>query len=75
VLGYNVQSLKYHKFSNTGDSGAVVVGRDGRIIGISTSSAGPTDKTDMTYITPYHWLVKLLKEKYPDCFLYNIVDD
>jgi hypothetical protein len=75
VLGYDVQSLKYHKFSDAGDSGAVVVGRDGRIIGIITGGAGPTNETDLTYITPYHWLMKLLKEKYPDCFLYDIVDD
>ncbi|KAG9019212.1 hypothetical protein FRB90_005287 [Tulasnella sp. 427] len=75
VLGYDAQSLKYRKFSDAGDSGAIVLGRDGRIVGIITGGAGPADETDLTYITPYHWLEKLLREKYPDSFLYDIVED
>jgi len=74
VLGYDPKAHKYRKFSEAGDSGAVVVGRDGRIIGILTGSAGPTDETDKTYITPYHWLRPLIKVKFPDSFLYNLVE-
>ena len=35
-------------FSDPGDSGSVVLSRDGRIVGILTGGAGPTDKTDIT---------------------------
>ncbi|CAL1712109.1 unnamed protein product [Somion occarium] len=41
------------KFSDAGDSGSIVLARDGRIIGILTSGAGSTDKTNITYLTPY----------------------
>ncbi|EEB94207.1 hypothetical protein MPER_07019 [Moniliophthora perniciosa FA553] len=36
VLGYDTSTLKNNKFSDPGDSGATVIGRDGRIIGILT---------------------------------------
>ncbi|KAB5591355.1 hypothetical protein CTheo_5184 [Ceratobasidium theobromae] len=50
--------LQHIKFSDPGDSGAIVVGRDGHVIGILTGGGGPTDETDKTYITPYFWLEK-----------------
>jgi len=74
VLGYDTSTLKNNKFSDPGDSGAVVIGRDGRIIGILTGGGGPTDETDMTYITPYFWLEQRIKERFPGCFLYPIVE-
>jgi hypothetical protein len=71
VLGYDVRTHKYRKFSEAGDSGAIVVGRDGRIIGLLNGDSGATDETDKTYITPYFWLEPQIKAKFPDCFLYN----
>ncbi|PWW76363.1 hypothetical protein C7212DRAFT_351499 [Tuber magnatum] len=61
------------KFSAPGDSGSIVLARDGRIVGILTGGAGPTDETDITYLTPYWWVEQQIKAKYPGCFLYEIV--
>jgi hypothetical protein len=61
------------KFSDAGDSGSIVLARDGRILGILTGGAGPTDETDITYITPYWWIEQQIKAKYPGCFLYDVV--
>lgn len=65
---------KTRKFSDAGDSGSIVLARDGRIVGIVTGGAGPTDRTDITYITPYWWIEKQIKAKYPGCFLYDVVE-
>lgn len=62
------------KFSDAGDSGSIVLARDGRIVGILTGGAGPTHKIDITYITPYWWIEKQIKAKYPGCFLYDVVE-
>ena len=61
------------KFSDSGDSGSIVLARDGRIVGILTGGSGPTDETDITYLTPYWWIEKEIKGKYPGCFLYQVV--
>ncbi|KDQ58121.1 hypothetical protein JAAARDRAFT_193575 [Jaapia argillacea MUCL 33604] len=61
------------KFSDIGDSGSIVLARDGRIVGILTGGADSTVETDITYVTPYWWVEKQIKAKYPDCFLYDIV--
>ncbi|KIY44819.1 hypothetical protein FISHEDRAFT_77229 [Fistulina hepatica ATCC 64428] len=61
------------KFSDVGDSGSIVLARDGRIVGILTGGAGPTDETDVTYLTPYWWVEQQIKTKYPGCFLYEVV--
>ncbi|KAI0298529.1 hypothetical protein BC826DRAFT_1103029 [Russula brevipes] len=61
------------KFSDTGDSGSIVLARDGRIVGILTGGAGPTDEIDITYLTPYWWVEQQIKDKYPGCFLYEVV--
>jgi hypothetical protein len=61
------------KFSAAGDSGSIVLARDGRIVGILTGGAGPTDETDITYLTPYWWVEQQIKAKYPGCFLYEVV--
>ncbi|KAG9084510.1 hypothetical protein FRC06_004054 [Ceratobasidium sp. 370] len=60
-------------FSDSGDSGSIVLSRDGRIVGILTGGAGPTDETVITYLTPYWWVEKEIKAKFPDCFLYQVV--
>ena len=64
---------KHGKFSDAGDSGSIVLARDGRILGILTGGAGPADEIDITYLTPYWWIEKQIKAKYPDCFLYDVV--
>jgi hypothetical protein len=70
VLPYD---KKHGAFSDAGDSGSIVLARDGRIVGILTGGAGPTDGTDITYLTPYWWVEKEIKAKYPGCFLYQEV--
>jgi hypothetical protein len=55
-----------------GDSGSIVLARDGRIVGILDGGAGPTDETDTTYLTPYWWIEQQIKSKYPGCFLYDV---
>ncbi|KAM5532548.1 hypothetical protein V8D89_013754 [Ganoderma adspersum] len=61
------------KFSDAGDSGSIVLARDGRIVGILTGGAGPTNETDVTYLTPYWWVEEQIKAKYPGSFLYDVV--
>jgi hypothetical protein len=55
-----------------GDSGSIVLARDGRIVGILDGGAGPSDETDTTYLTPYWWIEQQIKSKYPGCFLYDV---
>jgi hypothetical protein len=74
VLGFDPKTHKHTEFSEPGDSGAVVVDRDGRIIGILTGGSGPTDRMDKSYIIPYYWLEPLIKKKFPDSFLYDPVE-
>ncbi|KAI9778209.1 MAG: hypothetical protein M1839_008326 [Geoglossum umbratile] len=62
------------KFSHAGDSGSIVLTRDGRIVGILTGGADLTDGSDITYITPYWWVEQQIKAKYPGCFLYEAVE-
>ncbi|KAH9039473.1 hypothetical protein EDB83DRAFT_2507660 [Lactarius deliciosus] len=61
------------KFSEAGDSGSVVLARDGRIVGILTGGAGPIDETKIAYLTPYWWIEQQIKAKFPDSFLYEVV--
>lgn len=61
------------KFSDPGDSGSIVLDRHGRLVGLLTGSEGLTDEMDTTYLTPYWWIEKKIKEKFPDCFLYDVV--
>ncbi|KZP24239.1 hypothetical protein FIBSPDRAFT_736125 [Athelia psychrophila] len=70
VLPYD---KKRGKFSDAGDSGSIVLARDGRIVGILTGGRGDTEETDITYITPYWWIEEQIKRKYPDCYLYDVV--
>jgi len=38
-----------------------------------TGGCGSTDKTDITYGTPYWWLEERVKKAFPGCFLYEVV--
>ena len=48
-------------FSAKGDSGAVVVDGAGRIGGLLTGGSGPTDSTDVTYVTPIDFVLKAIR--------------
>jgi len=62
------------KFSDAGDSGSIVLDRDGGIVGLLTGGAGRIDETEVTYITPYWWVEQQIKAKYPGgAFLYDVV--
>lgn len=67
VCGYDTKTGKNDRFSGDGDSGAVVVDRLGRLIGLLTGGAGPT--TDKTYITPFFALQDQIAKKYKDAYL------
>ncbi|KAF8270015.1 hypothetical protein EI94DRAFT_854808 [Lactarius quietus] len=62
VLPYD---QRHGKFSDAGDSGSVVLDRGGRIVGILTGGSGPTDETNITYVTPYWWVEEQVKAKFP----------
>ncbi|KAF8884567.1 hypothetical protein CPB84DRAFT_1816946 [Gymnopilus junonius] len=71
VLAYDDRA--HGKFSDPGDSGSIVLTREGRIVGLIIGGAGPSDETDIMYVTPYWWIEKEIKAKYPGCFLYQVV--
>ena len=48
-------------FSAKGDSGSVVVDGAGRIGGLLTGGSGPTDSTDVTYVTPIDFVLKTIR--------------
>jgi hypothetical protein len=60
-------------FSAPGDSGSIVLDRSCGILGMLTGGAGTTDRTDVTYVTPYSFLDKKIKKYFPNSFLYEIV--
>lgn len=70
VLPYNEEC---GAFSDTGDSGSIVLTREGKIFGMITGSAGPTNEADLTFVTPYWWLEKRIKAKFPNAYLYEVV--
>jgi hypothetical protein len=61
------------KFSNAGDSGSIVLTREGKILGMLTSGADPTPETDVTWLTPFWWLQEQIKKQYPSTYLYEVV--
>ncbi|KAI2601843.1 hypothetical protein GGR54DRAFT_634465 [Hypoxylon sp. NC1633] len=66
-------SKQHNTFSRSGDSGSIVLTRTGKILGIITRGEGPTDNTDVTYITPYYAIDEELKKEYPGIHLYPVV--
>lgn len=71
ILPYN---HKKGEFSTHGDSGSIVVDRDGRIVGLLTAGSGSIEVIDVTYITPCFWLQKRIKQAFPNSYLYPMVD-
>lgn len=61
------------KFSDDGDSGSIVLTREGKILGTLTGGAGPTLETHVTWLTPFWWLQNKIFEHYPDAYPYDVV--
>ncbi|KAI6157173.1 hypothetical protein BKA82DRAFT_994414 [Pisolithus tinctorius] len=57
-------------FSARGDSGAVIVDGKGRVAALLTGGSGLTESTDITYGTPFEWLLERIKAKFPNAHLY-----
>lgn len=58
-------------FSAKGDSGAVIVDSQGRIGGLLTGGTGKNERTDVTYATPFSWLLQRIKTHLPNADLYQ----
>ncbi|WVN86109.1 uncharacterized protein L203_101268 [Cryptococcus depauperatus CBS 7841] len=70
VLPYN---NKAGPFSAPGDSGSIVLDRDGRILGMITAGAGTAPLIDVTYVTPYWHIEQEIKKHFPESLLYEVV--
>ncbi|KIL61734.1 hypothetical protein M378DRAFT_187503 [Amanita muscaria Koide BX008] len=58
-------------FSAPGDSGSIIADPMGRIVGLLTGGSGQTDSTDVTYATPFYWLLdERIKMQFPNSCLY-----
>ncbi|KAI6098074.1 hypothetical protein EDD16DRAFT_1718740 [Pisolithus croceorrhizus] len=60
-------------FSAPGDSGSIVLDRNGRILGMVTGGAGAAYRNDVTYLTPYWWIEEEIKKHFPNSFLYEVI--
>ncbi|KAH8114185.1 hypothetical protein DFH11DRAFT_1856007 [Phellopilus nigrolimitatus] len=57
-------------FSEPGDSGSIIADIRGRIGGMLTGGSGKTESPDMTYATPFWWLMERIKANgFPDAHL------
>jgi hypothetical protein len=65
VLEYDTKTGKTDRFSDDGDSGAMVVDRLGRLIGPITGGDG----TGKTYITSYYKLKMQIEAAFKECHL------
>ncbi|KAH6902436.1 hypothetical protein BKA70DRAFT_1435169 [Coprinopsis sp. MPI-PUGE-AT-0042] len=73
IIPYNDYS---GSFSGRGDSGSAIFDRKGRVVGMMTSASQGVnlERIDLTYATPFYELESRIKEVFPDCFLYPLVD-
>ncbi|KIY50257.1 hypothetical protein FISHEDRAFT_64903 [Fistulina hepatica ATCC 64428] len=67
IVGYDNRS---GAFSDRGDSGAIIVDGQGRVAALLTGRSGQTDSADITYGTPFEWLLERIKAKFPNAHLY-----
>ncbi|KAJ3917178.1 hypothetical protein F5877DRAFT_80177 [Lentinula edodes] len=58
ILNYDSKS---EVFSKRGDSGSIIADIRGRIGGMLTGGAGRTPSSDLTYATPFWWLLERIK--------------
>ena len=57
-------------FSVEGDSGAAIVDGKGRVAGLLAGAAGTTEFADVTYVTPFYWLLERIRVHVPNACLY-----
>ena len=73
ILPYDQESRA--PFSAPGDSGATIVDSKGRIGGLLTGGSGnmkeDPDSTDITYATPFYWLLQRIQTHVPNADLYQ----
>jgi hypothetical protein len=61
-------------FSAPGDSGSMIADPVGRICGLLTGGAGKTESLDITYATPFFWLLPRIKANgFPHAHLYPVM--
>jgi hypothetical protein len=58
-------------FSEGGDSGSIILDRNGRIVALLTSGGGLTDETDVTFATAWYMLEPHIKETLKGVHLYR----
>ena len=58
IISYDSKS---DVFSEPGDSGSIIADIRGRIGGMLTGGSGNTKASDMTYATPFWWLLKRIQ--------------
>jgi hypothetical protein len=70
IINYDSKS---EVFSEPGDSGSVIADIRGRIGGMLTGGSGKTNSSDMTYATPFWWLLGRIRANgFPNAHL-NVV--
>jgi hypothetical protein len=71
ILPYDYKS----GFSAPGDSGSIIVDGRGRIGGLLTGGAGEVESSDITYATPFFWLLPRIKQNgFPNAHLYPVME-
>ncbi|KAF9649940.1 hypothetical protein BDM02DRAFT_3128052 [Thelephora ganbajun] len=58
IINYDSKS---EVFSEPGDSGSIIADIRGRIGGMITGGSGKTESSDITYATPFWWLLKRIR--------------
>lgn len=67
IINYDSKS---EVFSEPGDSGSIIADIRGRIGGMITSGSGQKTSSDMTYATPFWWLLERIRAKaFPNAHL------
>ncbi|KAI6008150.1 hypothetical protein F5J12DRAFT_767781 [Pisolithus orientalis] len=67
IINYDSKS---DVFSEPGDSGSIIADLHGRIGGLLTGGSGKTNSSDITYATPFWWLLQRIKANgFPDAHL------
>jgi hypothetical protein len=71
ILPYDQKS---GAFSGPGDSGSIIADGRGHIGGLLTGGSGETESSDITYATPFFWLLPRIKSNgFPDAHLYPVM--
>jgi len=61
-------------FSAPGDSGSIIADSRGRIGGLLTGGAGTMEDSDITYATPFFWLLARIKENgFPNAHIHPVM--